>query len=138
MRSIRADHLERLALVVALPMENNLFAVRRKYRRERRSSAMRQVAIFAGHEVVQGEIRAGMVWSPALSQGRVEFPDGKFRAVPNYTPEPGLRWNIAIALPNSEPAMKLFLDDSIEELIKRGEMKKIVEHYGFPYFPPFE
>ncbi|PYM05018.1 MAG: hypothetical protein DMD82_12650 [Candidatus Rokuibacteriota bacterium] len=88
--------------------------------------------------LAQGEIRAGMVWSPALSQGRVEFPDGKFRAVPNYTPEPGLRWNIAIALPNSEPAMKLFLDDSIEELIKRGEMKKIVEHYGFPYFPPFE
>lgn len=85
-----------------------------------------------------GEIRAGMVWSPALSQGRVEFPDGKFRAVPNYTPEPGLRWNIAIAVPSSQAALKQFLDDSIEELIKRGEMKKIVEHYGFPYFPPFE
>lgn len=88
--------------------------------------------------IVQGEVHAGMVWSPALAQGRVDFPDGKFRAVPGYTPEAGLRWNMAVAVPRSEAAMKQFLDDSIGEMLKSGELQKIVERYGFPFFPPFD
>lgn len=88
--------------------------------------------------MAEGKLAAGMVWLPALAQARVHFPDGKFQAVPGYTPEPGLRWNMAIALPAGQPALKQFLDESIGELLKSGEMKAIVEHYGLPYFPPFE
>jgi polar amino acid transport system substrate-binding protein len=88
--------------------------------------------------MVAGEIDAGMVWSPTLAISRAEFPDGKFRAAPGYTPEPGLRWNLAIAVPSGEAAMKRLLDDAVGELLKDGTIKKIVDRYGIPFFPPFE
>jgi len=88
--------------------------------------------------MVKGEIDAGLVWSPTLAQARTEFPAGAFRAVPGYTPEPALRWNVAIAVPKDEAAMKQFLDDSIGALLQNGKLKEIVERYGMPFFPPFE
>jgi polar amino acid transport system substrate-binding protein len=88
--------------------------------------------------MAQGEIDAGMVWSPSLAVGRREHPNGKFHPIPGYTPEPALRWNLAIAVRDSEPALKQFLDESVAVLVKSGEIQKIVERYGFPYYPPFE
>jgi ABC-type amino acid transport substrate-binding protein len=88
--------------------------------------------------MAQGEIDAAMVWSPGLAIARNEHPDGKFHMIPGYVPEPGLRWNVAIAVPETETALKQFLDESIADLLQSGEMKKIVEHYQFPFYPPFD
>lgn len=88
--------------------------------------------------MVQGEIDAAMVWSPGLAIARNEHPDGKFHMIPGYVPEPGLRWNVAIAVPEKETALKQFLDEAIDDLLRSGEMKTIVEHYGFPFYPPFD
>jgi ABC-type amino acid transport substrate-binding protein len=88
--------------------------------------------------MVQNEIEAGMVWSPALAISRSEHPDGKFRAVPGYVPEPGLRWNVAIAVPAGEEGLRHFLDESIDALLQAGEIRQIIERYGFPFFPPFK
>jgi len=37
-----------------------------------------------------------------------------------------------------ETALKQFLDDSLAALLKDGEIQKIVERYGFPFYPPFQ
>jgi polar amino acid transport system substrate-binding protein len=88
-------------------------------------------------EMAEGKIDAGMVWSPSLAVGRREHPNGRFHPIPGYTPEPSLRWNVAIAVLESEPAMKQFLDESIHALLTSGEIQKIVERYRFPFYPPF-
>jgi polar amino acid transport system substrate-binding protein len=87
--------------------------------------------------LAQGEIDAAMVWSPALAIARADHLDGKFHPVAGYTPEPALRWNLAIAVPGKEAALKQFLDDSVAALLRDGEIQKIVERYGFPFYPPF-
>jgi ABC-type amino acid transport substrate-binding protein len=88
--------------------------------------------------MVEGEIDAGMVWGPALATARSEHPNGKFQAVAGYTPERGLRWNVAAVVRAQDASMKRFLDESIDALLESGEIKKIVEPYGFPAFPPFD
>jgi len=87
--------------------------------------------------LAQGEIDAAMVWSPALAIARADHLDGTFHLVPGYTPEPGLRWNLAIAVSSKETALKQFLDDSLSALLENGEIQKIVERYGFPFYQPF-
>ena len=34
--------------------------------------------------------------------------------------------------------MQQFLDGSIDALLASGEIKRIVESYGMPFFPPFQ
>jgi ABC-type amino acid transport substrate-binding protein len=88
--------------------------------------------------MAQDELEAAMIWAPALAQARREYPNSRFHALPGYVPEPGLRWNIGIAVPRSEIEMKQFLDDSIDALLTSGEIKRIVESYGMPFFSPFQ
>jgi polar amino acid transport system substrate-binding protein len=85
----------------------------------------------------KGEIEAAMVWAPALAGPRPQAPDATFTVVPGYTPEPGLRWNVAIAVRSGDQELRRFLDGSIDTLVSSGEIKKVVERYGFPYYPPF-
>ena len=88
--------------------------------------------------LAQGEIDAAMVWSPALAIARADHLDGHFHLIPGYMPEPGLRWNLAAAVAVKETGLKQFLDDSLAALLKDGEIQKIVERYGFPFYPPFQ
>lgn len=88
--------------------------------------------------MAQDELEAAMIWAPALALARREYPNGRFHVLSGYMPEPGLRWNIGIAVPRSETEMKQFLDDSVDALLASGEIKRIVESYGIPFFPPFQ
>jgi polar amino acid transport system substrate-binding protein len=84
-----------------------------------------------------GEINAALVWSSDLAYVRRDFPNGvKFHPVAGYLPEPALRWDMAIAVPADDPSLKRFLDDQIGELLKTGEIQKIVEGYGIPFLDP--
>jgi len=84
-----------------------------------------------------GEINAALVWSSDLAYVQRDFPDGvKFHPVAGYLPEPVLRWDLAIAVPEGDSGLKQFLDDQISELLKSGEIRKIVESYGIPFFGP--
>jgi polar amino acid transport system substrate-binding protein len=83
-----------------------------------------------------GEIDVGLVWSPAVAYIRKDFSKAKFQVVSDYEPEAGLRWNVAIAVPESEAEVKRLLDRAIDELLRNGEIKRIVESYGVPFYPP--
>jgi polar amino acid transport system substrate-binding protein len=83
-----------------------------------------------------GEIDVALVWSPALAYARKDFSSAKFRVVSDYMPEMGLRWNVAIAVPESATELRKLLDTALAELLKNGEIKHIVESYGVPFYPP--
>ena len=84
-----------------------------------------------------GEVNAALVWSSDLAYVQRDFPNGvKFHPVAGYQPEPTLRWDIAIAVPAGDTGLKQFLDDQIGELLKSGEVQKIVESYGVPFLAP--
>lgn len=83
-----------------------------------------------------GDIEVALVWSPDLAYARKDIPKYKFHVLNNYVPEAGLRWNIAIAVPENETALKQLLDNAIAELLKNGEIARIVESYGVPFYPP--
>jgi polar amino acid transport system substrate-binding protein len=84
-----------------------------------------------------GEINAALMWSSDLAYVQKDFPNGvKFHPIAGYLPEGALRWDIAIAVPEGDTALKQFLDDQIDELLKSGEIQRIVESYGIPFLPP--
>lgn len=86
-----------------------------------------------------GEINAALVWSSDLAYVQRDFPNRvKFHLVAGYLPEPTLRWDMAIAVPTDDPSLKQFLDDQIGELLKSGEIQKIVESYGVPFLAPMQ
>ncbi len=85
----------------------------------------------------KGEIDAGMVWSTALGEAKKEFPDAKFKLAEGFVPKEGLRFNAGWGVKAKEPTMQQFLNESLEALLKSGEIKKIVESYGIPFYQPF-
>ena len=87
--------------------------------------------------MVSGEIDASMVFSTSLGEAKRDFKDAKFKLAEGHVPEPGMRFNAAWAVPVKETTMKQFIEESFEKLLKSGEMKKIVESYGIPFFSPF-
>ena len=85
----------------------------------------------------KGEVDASMVWMTAMAEAKRDFPSLQLKLAPNFVPLPGLRWNLAIAVPAKETELKKFLDDSIDDLLKSGEIKRIVESYNVPFYSPF-
>jgi ABC-type amino acid transport substrate-binding protein len=87
--------------------------------------------------LVAGQIDAAMVWSGAISQARLEHPEAEFVMVKGYEAVPEMRWNSAWAIKAKEVELKQFLDEAFTEMLKTGEVRRIVERYGMPYMPPF-
>jgi polar amino acid transport system substrate-binding protein len=87
--------------------------------------------------MAKDEIDAGMVWSTALGEAKKDFPAAKFKLAEGFVPKEGLRFNAAWAVKARDGTMKQFLDESFEALLKSGEIKKIVESYGIPFYQPF-
>ncbi len=85
----------------------------------------------------KGEIDAGMVWSTALGEAKKEFPNAKFKLADGFVPKEGLRFNAGWAVKAKDASMKQFVEESFEALLKSGEIKKIVESYGIPFYQPF-
>jgi polar amino acid transport system substrate-binding protein len=83
------------------------------------------------------EIDAGMVWSTAVGEARKEFPKAKFKLAEGFVPKEGLRFNAAWAVKAKEATLKQFIEESIDAMLKSGEIKKIVEGYGVPFYQPF-
>lgn len=87
---------------------------------------------------MDGEIDAALVWAPALGKVRSQMKDIAFSVVEGYIPVPEFRWNMAMAIPNSDANLKTFMDEGIRSVIADGQAKEIVESYGVPYLEPIE
>jgi ABC-type amino acid transport substrate-binding protein len=88
--------------------------------------------------LVRKEVNAAMIWSGAISQARLESPQAEFEMAKGYVPVPEMRWNSAWVIKSKEVEFKKFIDDAFAEMLASGEMKRIVERYGVPFFPPVE
>lgn len=85
----------------------------------------------------KSEIEAGMVWSTAVGEAKKAYPEAKFKVAEGFVPKEGLRFNAAWAVKAKEGPFKQFLEESFDALLKSGEIKKIVESYGIPFYQPF-
>jgi ABC-type amino acid transport substrate-binding protein len=96
---------------------------------------------FHNREIIKAladsEIDAAMLWSPQLGIARKDFPNAHFHVAEGYVPEEGLRFNSAIALPDWEGRLRELLNQATATLLANGEIQRIVESYGVPFFPPF-
>ena len=86
--------------------------------------------------MVRREINAAMIWSGSISQAKLDRPEAEFAMVPGYVPIPEMRWNSAWVVKKREIDFKKFIDESFTEMLKTGEIKRIVERYGMPFYPP--
>ena len=48
-----------------------------------------------------------------------------------------MRWNSAWVVKAKEAELLQFIDAAFEDMLKSGEIKRIVERYGMPFYPPF-
>lgn len=87
--------------------------------------------------MAKGEVDASLVWATAVSVGRREYPDAKFRMVEGYVPEAEQRWNLNFVVRKQDRTLIEFINEGIADLLSNGRMKRIVESYGVPFYPPF-
>jgi ABC-type amino acid transport substrate-binding protein len=86
--------------------------------------------------LIRRDVDAGMIWSGAISQAKLTRPEAEFEMAEGYVPEPKLRWNSVWVVKAKETEFKKFIDDAFEEMLESGEIKRIVERYGMPFYPP--
>jgi ABC-type amino acid transport substrate-binding protein len=96
---------------------------------------------FQNYQVINAllnrEVDAAMLWSGSIAQARLEHPEAEFEMVKGYVPVKEMRWNSAWGVKESEQEFKTFIDAAFAEMLKSGEIKRIVERYGVPFYPPF-
>ena len=86
--------------------------------------------------MIRREVDAAMIWSGSISQAKLDRPEAEFEMVPGYVPMPEMRWNSAWVVKSREVDFKKFIDEAFVEMLETGEIKRIVERYGMPFFPP--
>ncbi|UCD67486.1 MAG: transporter substrate-binding domain-containing protein [Betaproteobacteria bacterium] len=88
--------------------------------------------------MIRREVDAAMIWSGSISQARLDRPEAEFEMVKGYEPIPEMRWNSAWVVKQREVDFKKFIDEAFVEMLETGEIKRIVERYGMPFFPPVD
>lgn len=87
--------------------------------------------------LANGEIDAAIVSVSAVAVAKREFPDAKFHMVEGYVPQPEHRWDVNMVVRTPDESLKQFINQGIAELLRDGTMKRIVEKYEMPFYPPF-
>ena len=56
--------------------------------------------------------------------------------VKGYVPVPEMRWNSAWGVKGKEVELQQFIDQAFSDMLASGEIRRIVERYGMPFFRP--
>ena len=127
------DDIKRMNLIVGLPA----FSPMSEYATEH---GIPNETFFQNYRVVdamiRGKVDAAMIWSGSISQAKLDRPEAEFEMVKDYVPIPEMTWNSAWVVKRREVDFKKFIDESFTEMLKSGEIKRIVERYGMPFYPP--
>ncbi len=86
----------------------------------------------------RGEVAAGAVVNTYAGWYIHLQPNDGVRLVDDYTPEPDLRWNVALGLKNVDQALIDAVNAILERRMGDGTVKSIFAKYGVPYYPPFD
>ena len=92
----------------------------------------------AALELSLGEIDAAMLWSGSISQAKLNRPEAEFEMVKGFVPPSDVRWNSVWVIKAKEVELKQFIDEAFAQMTKSGEIRRLAERYGVPYFPPVQ
>lgn len=87
--------------------------------------------------LAKGEVDAAMVWATAVTVGKREHRDAKFKMVDGYVPVEGQRWDLKYLMRKRDKSLIKFINEGIRELLDNGKIKEILERYGVPFYAPF-
>jgi polar amino acid transport system substrate-binding protein len=87
--------------------------------------------------VSRDEIAAGAVVDAYAGWYLRLHPGANARLVQGYTPEPELRWNVALGLRDADQALLDAVNGILGRRIADGTIPAIFARYGIAYFPPF-
>jgi len=86
--------------------------------------------------LINAKVNAAMIWSGAISQAKLEHPEGEFEMVKGYVPPPEMRFNNNWGIKEKETELLQFINDEFDAMLKSGETKRMSERYGIPFYPP--
>jgi ABC-type amino acid transport substrate-binding protein len=86
--------------------------------------------------MIKREVDAAMMWSGAIAVAKNDF-DVEFDVVADFVPQPGQRWNGVWVVKEKETALRDFLDNELQTMLKQGKIQSIVERYYMPFYAPF-
>ena len=121
----------KIGVPMSTPIDNQLFET--KISRELYLDNRR---IMRG--LLQKEIDAAVVWATAMAVAKREVPGFEVNMVKGYVPAEGHRWNLSYMIMKRDKSLINYLNEGIAELLKDGTIKKLVEKYDVPFYPPFK
>lgn len=97
---------------------------------------------FQNYQVIDallvGKVNAAMIWSGSVAQARLEHPEAEFEMVKGYVPPPEVRFNNNWGIKEKEVELIKFINDEFDAMLKSGEIKRLSERYGVPFYAPIE
>jgi len=87
--------------------------------------------------VLRGEIAAGIVRREDAGWYLRQHP-GSLAVIDMYKLDPDFRWDVAMGLRKSNPALLAQINGVLERFRADGTLQAITEKYGFPYLPPYQ
>lgn len=95
---------------------------------------------FQNNRVIDGflrkEVDAALVWGPSIPVANRE-KNVDLDMVPGWVPAKETRWNAAWGIKKKEDSFLEFFNKEIGDMLASGEIQKIVEKYGVPWYAPF-
>lgn len=105
-----------------------------------RSLGIPVVTYFQNNRVIdgllRGEVDAVMVWGPSIPVANRD-KNVELAMSEGYVPMPGQRFNGAWGVKAKEDGFLEMLNQDLAEMMANGQLRRIVEKYGVPYFDPF-
>ncbi len=86
--------------------------------------------------LLRGEVDAVMVWGPSIPVANRD-KNVELAMSEGFVPAPGQRFNAAWGVKRKEDGFLELLDQELAAMRASGEIRRIVEKYGVPYFDPF-
>lgn len=87
--------------------------------------------------VSRGEVAAGAVVDIYAGWYLHLHPGANVRLAQGYTPEPDLRWNVALGLRGADQALVDAINGILGRRVADGTISAIFARYGIPYSAPF-
>jgi polar amino acid transport system substrate-binding protein len=99
-----------------------------------------RVSVFASQEdiiaaIEAGEIEVGAANPVIVDWYRHEHPGAAVR-IPEYEPEPALRWSVSVGLRRADDALVAAMDTAVARVVEQGLAAQIYAKYGVTYLPP--